>query len=74
MSQDLSLKDIAGEIYKILYSKRRNEQRDIINTYFDNAPSFLFLLIINANEKILIYDVAIVLISYKSIYSYKYNA
>ncbi|CAG8564237.1 16183_t:CDS:2 [Funneliformis mosseae] len=35
MSQELSTKDIAREIYVILYSKRKNEQRIMIKTYFD---------------------------------------
>ncbi|CAI2187203.1 2621_t:CDS:2 [Funneliformis geosporum] len=35
MSQELSIKDIAREIYVILYSKRKNEQRIMIRTYFD---------------------------------------
>jgi len=42
MSEDL--KDIAREVHAILYSKRKDEQQNMIRTYYD----------INAGELILV--------------------
>jgi hypothetical protein len=43
MSEDL--KDIAREVHAILYSKRKDEQQDIIRTYYDtNAGESINLL------------------------------
>ena len=44
MSEDLSVKDIARDVYSILYSKRKNEQRNMVRTHFDpNAGELIDL-------------------------------
>lgn len=43
MSEDL--KDIAREVHAILYSKRKDEQQNIIRTYYDTNASELINLL-----------------------------